>query len=96
MTAHLFGRPCVISSDREEDFDVCGEAENRKEAVEKAKELHPDLILLDLSMPVMNGLDATRILKRMMPAVPVIMFSAYSDQREGSAFPRRVEARLKI
>jgi DNA-binding NarL/FixJ family response regulator len=63
----------------EQDFDVCGEAENRKEAVEKAKELHPDLILLDLSMPVMNGLDATRILKRMMPEVPVIMFSAYSD-----------------
>src|SRR5580704_16157316 len=63
----------------EQDFDVCGEAENRKEAVEKAKELHPDLILLDLSMPVMNGLDATRILKRMMPEVPVIMFSGYSD-----------------
>jgi CheY-like chemotaxis protein len=45
--------------------------------VEKAQELHPDLILLDLSMPVMNGLDATRVLKQMMPEVPVIMFSAY-------------------
>jgi DNA-binding NarL/FixJ family response regulator len=64
---------------REEDFDVCGEAENGKEAVEKAQELHPDLILLDLSMPVMNGLDATRDLKRMMPEVPIIMFSAFSD-----------------
>jgi DNA-binding NarL/FixJ family response regulator len=75
MTAHAFARPCVTSS--EEDFDVCGEAENGKEAVEKAQELHPDLILLDLSMPVMNGLDATRVLKQMMPDVPVIMFSAY-------------------
>ena len=65
--------------DREEDFDVCGEAENGREAVDKAQELHPDLILLDLSMPVMNGLDATRVLKRMMPEVPVIMFSGYSD-----------------
>jgi DNA-binding NarL/FixJ family response regulator len=65
--------------DREEDFDVCGEAENGREAVDKARELHPDLILLDLSMPVMNGLDATRILKRVMPEVPVIMFSMYSD-----------------
>jgi CheY-like chemotaxis protein len=59
--------------EREEDFDVCGEAENGREAVEKAQELHPDLILLDLSMPVMNGLDATRVLKQMMPEVPVIM-----------------------
>ena len=44
--------------------------------MEKAQELHPDLILLDLSMPVMNGFDATRVLKQMMPEVPVI-FSAY-------------------
>ena len=78
MTAHSFGRPCVHLFEREEDFDVCGEAENGREAVEKAQELHPDLILLDLSMPVRNGLDATRVLKRMMPEVPVIMFSAYS------------------
>ena len=65
--------------EQEEDFNVCGEAENGKEAVDKAQELHPDLILLDLSMPVMNGLDATRVLKRLMPQVPVIMFSGYGD-----------------
>ena len=64
--------------EREADFDVCGQAENGKEAIEKAKRLHPDLIVLDLSMPVMNGLDAPRVLKRMMPEVPVIMFSEYS------------------
>ncbi len=64
--------------EREADFDVCGQAENGKEAIEKAKKLHPDLILLDLSMPVMNGLDAARVLKRVMPEVPVIMFSEYS------------------
>ena len=64
--------------DREEDFDVCGEAENGREAVDKARVLHPDLILLDLAIQVMNGLDATRILKRVMPEVPVIMFSAYT------------------
>jgi two-component system, chemotaxis family, chemotaxis protein CheY len=64
---------------READFDVCGEAENGKHAIEKAQELHPDLIVLDLSMPVMNGLDAARVLKRMMPTVPLIMFSEYSD-----------------
>lgn len=64
---------------REPDFEVCGEAENGRKAVEKAQELHPDLILLDLSMPVMNGLDAARALKRLMPEVPIVMFSAYGD-----------------
>ena len=63
----------------EEDFDVCGQASNGREAVEKAQELQPDVIVLDLAMPVMNGLDAARVIKRIMPRVPVVMFSAYSD-----------------
>src|ERR1700680_2328714 len=62
---------------RESDFEVCGEAENGKEAIAKARQLHPDLIVLDLSMPVMNGLDAARELKQLMPAVPIIMFTSY-------------------
>jgi len=64
---------------READFEVCGEAENGREAIEKGQQLHPDLIVMDLSMPVMNGLDAARVLKRLMPAVPLIVFSEYSD-----------------
>jgi two-component system chemotaxis response regulator CheY len=64
---------------READFEVCGEAENGKEAIARAQELHPDLIVLDLSMPVMNGLDAARELKRLMPTVPLIMYSAFGD-----------------
>jgi chemotaxis response regulator CheB len=58
---------------READFEVCGEAENGNEAIEKARELRPDLIVLDLSMPVMNGIDAARVLKKLMPAVPLII-----------------------
>ena len=65
---------------READFDVCGEAENGKDAIKKAQELRPDLIVLDLSMPVMNGFDAARILKRLMPTVPLIMYSAFGDR----------------
>ena len=64
---------------RESDFEICGEAANGKEAIAKALELHPDLIVLDLSMPVMNGLDAARELKRSMPTVPLIMYSAFGD-----------------
>jgi len=75
---------CELFS-READFEICGEAENGREAIAEAQELHPDLILLDLSMPVMNGLDAARALKRVMPEVPIIMYSSYGDsftQRE--------------
>jgi len=64
---------------REGDFNVCGEAEDGRQGVEKAQMLQPDLIVTDLSMPVMNGLEETRILKKVMPTVPVIIFTAHSD-----------------
>ena len=73
---------------REGDFDVCGEAENGREAIEMAQLLHPDLIVTDLSMPGMNGLEETRVLKKLMPAVPVIIFTAHSEpevEREAAA-----------
>jgi len=63
----------------EKNFDVCGEAENGLQAIEKAQELRPDLIVMDLSMPVINGIDAARALKSLLPAVPIIIFSEYSD-----------------
>jgi DNA-binding NarL/FixJ family response regulator len=62
----------------EGDFDVCGEAENGREAIEQARNLHPDLIVTDLSMPVMNGLEEARLLKQLMPALPVIIYTAHS------------------
>jgi PleD family two-component response regulator len=51
----------------EPDFEVCAVAETGRKAIEEAQESRPDLILLDLSMPVMNGLDAARALQRLMP-----------------------------
>ncbi len=69
---------CELFS-REGDFDVCGEAENGREAIEKAQLLCPNLMVTDLSMPVMNGLEETRVLKKLMPAVPVIIFTAHND-----------------
>lgn len=63
----------------EGDFEVCGEAENGQEAVEKAQQLRPALIVTDLSMPLMNGLEETRLLKRLTPAVLVIIFTVHRD-----------------
>lgn len=63
----------------EADFEVCGHAENGREAVEKALLLQPALIVTDLSMPLMNGFEETRMLKKLMPAVPVIIYSAHID-----------------
>ena len=64
----------------ESDFEVCAEAGNGREAVELVEEYKPDLVVLDLSMPIMNGLDAARAIKRVLPEVPVILFSNYSDK----------------
>jgi len=75
----LFGRGRVNWFSREPDFEVCAVAEKGRKAIEEAEESHPDLILLDLSMPVMNGLDAARAPKRLMPQVPIVMFSIHSD-----------------
>lgn len=64
----------------EGDFQVCGEAENGRDAIEAAKYLHPDLVVLDFSMPVMNGLDAAKILKDLIPTLPLILYSAVVDK----------------
>jgi DNA-binding NarL/FixJ family response regulator len=65
--------------EREEDYDLCAEARDGAEAIALAIQHKPDLIILDLSMPVMNGLDAARELKRIMPNIPIILFTQHSD-----------------
>ena len=59
-------------------WQVCGEASNGKEGIEAAQRVHPNLIILDLSMPVMNGLEAAKVLTHSMPAVPLVMFTSFS------------------
>lgn len=66
------------------DFMVCGEAENGLIGIEAAKRLRPDVIILDLSMPVMNGMEAARRLKHLMPSVPIVMFTSFADVAEGA------------
>jgi DNA-binding NarL/FixJ family response regulator len=60
-------------------YKICGEAAHGMEAIEKAKELQPDLILLDLSMPVMTGAEAAVILKGAVPRMKIILFSMHMD-----------------
>ena len=55
----------------------CGEAENGAEAIVKAQKLKPDLIVLDLSMPVMNGFEAAKVLQKILPRVPVVLLTAH-------------------
>ncbi len=60
-------------------YKICGEAEHGMEAIEQAKKLQPDLILLDLSMPVMTGAEAAIILKGVVPRMKIILFSMHMD-----------------
>jgi DNA-binding NarL/FixJ family response regulator len=65
-------------------FMVCGEAEDGLKGIEKAKETSPDLILLDFSMSNMNGAEAAPILKKLLPTVPIILFTMH-DESVGKA-----------
>jgi len=64
---------------RETHFQICGEAVDGLDAIEKASELHPDLIILDESMPRMDGLHAARILHSKNRDIPIILFTLHAD-----------------
>jgi DNA-binding NarL/FixJ family response regulator len=67
--------------EKSQDWQVCGEAVDGREAIEKTHELSPDLVILDLSMPHMNGLEAARELKRIRPQVLLLMFTTFNTPR---------------
>jgi CheY-like chemotaxis protein len=62
------------------DFRVCGEASNGVDAIKKATELKPDLVVMDLAMPLMNGLEAATALKSALPSVPIVLLTLYAEQ----------------
>lgn len=62
------------------EIDIVGEANDGREAIALCERLKPDIVLMDVSMPEMNGIEATRQLKRSCPATRVIVLSAYGDQ----------------
>ena len=63
------------------DMEIVGEADNGRAAVELAQKLSPDIVLMDISMPELNGIDATRQIAVLDPAPKVLMLSLHSDQR---------------
>jgi DNA-binding NarL/FixJ family response regulator len=72
------------------DWQVCGEAVNGREAVAKAQELRPDLVILDFAMPHLNGLRAAAEIHNVLPKVPIVMLTLY-----GSGVMQEVKQELK-
>jgi DNA-binding NarL/FixJ family response regulator len=70
----------------QKDYELCAQAENGQEAIALAMEHRPDLIILDLEMPEMNGIDAAREIKQALPGVPIILFTQYAGIAKGPAF----------
>lgn len=63
------------------DIEVIAEAKDGKEATEKSQKLKPDVVLIDIGMPVMNGIEATRIIKKENPKIKIIAVSMHSDRQ---------------
>ena len=75
----LLREGCRMTLEYEDDLEVVGEAQNGRQAVELAKKLHPDVVLMDIAMPGLNGLLATRLIRQAVPATKVIILTAYSN-----------------
>lgn len=71
---------CVILGTRG-DIEVCGEAANGREAIDKALELKPDLIILDITMPIVSGIDAAEMIRKTLPSVPILFLSMHQSRQ---------------
>jgi len=76
----LFRRAIATLINDEPDLSVVGEASNGQEAIDKALELQPDLIVMDIEMPVMNGVEAVRILRDRQPATKIVVLTVSESE----------------
>lgn len=65
----------------ESDLEVIGEAEDGREAVNKVQKLKPDIVIMDIAMPLLNGIEATRQIKKILPQTKIIILSMHSHDR---------------
>jgi DNA-binding NarL/FixJ family response regulator len=62
------------------DFEICGEAHDGAKAIEEAQRLEPDVVILNVSMPVMNGFAAARLIKAKLPSTAIVILSSEADK----------------
>lgn len=77
----LFREGIVNLLSASSDIEIVAQAENGEDAIAKAKKLKPDVVIMDIGMPVMNGVEATRILSKELPQVKVLALSMHSDKQ---------------
>jgi DNA-binding NarL/FixJ family response regulator len=75
----IIRRSLRIVLEQQPEWGVCGEAGNGREGIDKALQLNPDFVVIDLVMPGMNGIEASRALKKLVPATPLVMFTTFTD-----------------
>jgi CheY-like chemotaxis protein len=73
-------------------LEVCGEAADGLEAIEKAPESNPHVVIMDVAMPRLNGVDAARELKKVRPELPVILHTLHADVIRSQGLPEGVSA----
>ncbi len=76
----IFMRKMLADILKKEGYEICGEAENGAQAVEKYKDLNPDLVTMDIIMPDMSGIDAVKEIMKIDPNAKIIMVSAMGHQ----------------
>ena len=76
---HLAARRTIRALLDWHSFEVCGEAKNGKDAIEKVRELRPDIVLLDINMPVMDGMQAAPEIRRVSPLTKIIFFTIHDS-----------------
>jgi DNA-binding NarL/FixJ family response regulator len=75
---HQRFREALVAVLELDGFEVVGQAADGADAVALAKQLQPDVVVMDLSMPVLNGLDATRLVRDALPSTPVVVLTAFT------------------
>jgi two-component system, response regulator PdtaR len=83
---HRQFREALVALLELEGFEVVGQAADGADAVALAKQLRPDVVVIDLKMPVLNGLDAARLVRDALPSTPVVVLTAFTgDELERAA-----------